>query len=207
MTRPAVLLRRLPGHEDRRAAVGRRAVRADGGDARRRLHADRVGGVQHARRTSRSARRSPATASTRRCSARRRCAIARRAADDDRSVRPRRRHQPAQHRRACRRSAGSTSSCRRTTRSSAATWRRPTSSTPPFAESGNILSTTLGGRDNLAQSLALGDTMVLSNNVVNNLRFAFNRTAMHRTHVDFFGPNDIGVNTLQLPRRLHAPRP
>ena len=75
---------------------------------------------------------------------------------------------------------------------------------PPYAESGNILSTTLGGRDNLAQSLALGDTMVLSNTIVNNLRFAFNRTAVHRTHVDFFGPNDVGVNTLQLPGRLHA---
>ena len=66
---------------------------------------------------------------------------------------------------------------------------------PPYAESGNILSTTLGGRDNLAQSLALGDTMVLTNTMVNNLRFAFNRTAVHRTHVDFFGPNDIGVNS------------
>ena len=47
---------------------------------------------------------------------------------------------------------------------------------PPYAESGNVLSTTIGGRDNLAQSVAIGDTMVLSNNVVNNLRFAFNRT-------------------------------
>ena len=65
---------------------------------------------------------------------------------------------------------------------------------PPFSESGNILSTTLGGRDNLAQSVTLGDTMVLSNNVVNNLRFAFNRTAVHRTHTDFFGPDDVGVN-------------
>ena len=66
---------------------------------------------------------------------------------------------------------------------------------PPYAESGNILSTTIGGRDNLAQSVALGDTMVLSNTVVNNIRFAFNRTAIHRTHVDFFGPNDVGVNS------------
>ena len=64
---------------------------------------------------------------------------------------------------------------------------------PPFAESGNILSTRLGGRDNLAQSVAVGDTMVLSNTVVNNIRFAFNRTAIHRTHVDFFGPQDVGT--------------
>ena len=53
---------------------------------------------------------------------------------------------------------------------------------PPYAESRNILSTTIGGRDNLAQSLAIGDTMVLSNTVVNNIRFAFNRSAIHRTH-------------------------
>jgi hypothetical protein len=66
---------------------------------------------------------------------------------------------------------------------------------PPFAESQNILSTTLGGRDNLAQSIAIGDTMVLSNTVVNNIRVAFNRTSIHRTHADFFGVNDIGVNT------------
>src|SRR5688500_16364777 len=66
---------------------------------------------------------------------------------------------------------------------------------PPYAESGNILSTTIGGRDNLVQSMAMGDTMVLSNTVVNNIRFAFNRSAIHRTHVDFFGPNDIGLNS------------
>jgi hypothetical protein len=66
---------------------------------------------------------------------------------------------------------------------------------PPYAASGNVLSTTIGGRDNLAQSLAVGDTMVLSNQLVNNMRFAFNRTAVHRTHVDFFGPNDVGVNS------------
>ena len=66
---------------------------------------------------------------------------------------------------------------------------------PPFAESGNILSTTIGGRDNLVQSTSLGDTMVLSNNTVNNLRFAMNRSAIHRTHVDFFGPNDIGLKS------------
>src|SRR5688572_26574245 len=66
---------------------------------------------------------------------------------------------------------------------------------PPYAESGNILSTTIGGRDNLVQSIALGDTMVLSNTVVNNIRFAFNRSAIHRTHVNFFGPNDIGINS------------
>ena len=74
-----------------------------------------------------------------------------------------------------------------------------TSGTPPYAQPGNILATTLGGRDNLTQSLAIGDTMVLSNTIVNNLRFAVHRTNVHRTHTDFFGPKDVGMNTLQLP--------
>jgi len=66
---------------------------------------------------------------------------------------------------------------------------------PPFNESNNILSTRLGGRDNLAQSLAVGDTMVLSNTTVNNIRFAFNRSAIHRTHTNFFGVDDVGINS------------
>ena len=59
---------------------------------------------------------------------------------------------------------------------------------------GNILSTTLGGRDNLTQSVALGDTLVLSNTVVNNVRVAYTRAHVSRSHTDFFGPQDIGVN-------------
>ena len=66
---------------------------------------------------------------------------------------------------------------------------------PPYIASGNILSTRLGGRDNLAQSVAVGDSMVLSNTVVNNVRFAFNRSAIHRTHANFFGVDDIGIRT------------
>jgi hypothetical protein len=66
---------------------------------------------------------------------------------------------------------------------------------PPFLASGNVLSTRLGGRDNLAQSVALGDAMVLSNTVVNNLRFAFNRSAIHRTHATFFGVDDVGIRS------------
>jgi hypothetical protein len=66
---------------------------------------------------------------------------------------------------------------------------------PPFEQSQNILSTRLGGRDNLAQSVTGGDTMVLSNNVVNNIRVAFNRTAIHRTHTNFFDPSDVGINS------------
>ena len=67
---------------------------------------------------------------------------------------------------------------------------------PPFGKTdGNVLSTVLGGRDNLAQSFAAGDTRVLSNSTVNNIRFSFNRTAIHRTGQDFFGVKDVGINT------------
>ena len=51
-----------------------------------------------------------------------------------------------------------------------------------------------GGRDSASHSLAAGHTMVLSNTVVNNLRFTANRTDVHRTHADMFGPEDVGVN-------------
>jgi hypothetical protein len=66
---------------------------------------------------------------------------------------------------------------------------------PAYKNTGNVLATTLGGRDSDAHSLAIGDSMVLSNTVVNNVRFALNRTNVHRTHAEFFGPAEVGVNT------------
>jgi hypothetical protein len=70
---------------------------------------------------------------------------------------------------------------------------------PPYANTGNILATTLGGRDSSAHSLAIGDTMVLSNTVVNNVRFTFHRTNVHRTHTGFFSPQDVGINSFSYP--------
>ena len=58
---------------------------------------------------------------------------------------------------------------------------------------GNILAATLGGRDNASHSLAMGDTWVMSNTMVNNLRLSVNRTSVVRTHADLFGPEDVGV--------------
>jgi len=67
---------------------------------------------------------------------------------------------------------------------------------PPFAETGNILSSNLGGSDNAAHSLTLGDTIVLSNTMVNSLRFAWNYTDIHRLHEPFgFDAPDVGINT------------
>jgi hypothetical protein len=68
-----------------------------------------------------------------------------------------------------------------------------------FAETGSVL--TLAGTpanpgaglDNLAQSLTLGDTMVLGTNFVNSLRVAYNRTSINRGSPAFFDPVDLGV--------------
>src|SRR6266849_5362397 len=54
---------------------------------------------------------------------------------------------------------------------------------PPYETSGgNILTTRQGGRDNLAQSATVGHNHVVSSTAVNSARFAFNRTAIHRTN-------------------------
>jgi hypothetical protein len=67
---------------------------------------------------------------------------------------------------------------------------------PPFKETGNILSSNLGGSDNAAHSLTIGDTIVLSNTVVNSLRFAWNYTDIHRIHEPFgFDAPDVGIDT------------
>ncbi len=66
---------------------------------------------------------------------------------------------------------------------------------PPFANNGNLLSASLGGRDSDARSLAIGDTMVLSNTMVNNVRFTYHYTNVHRTHTEYFGPEDVGIKT------------
>ena len=50
-----------------------------------------------------------------------------------------------------------------------------------------------GGRDNTQHSLAVGETWIVSNNVVNNVRLAINRTSIIRTHADMFGPEDVGI--------------
>ena len=68
---------------------------------------------------------------------------------------------------------------------------------PAFTNSGgNILSAAgagAGGRDNASHSLAIGETWVISNTMINNVRVAVNRTRVLRTHADMFGPEDVGV--------------
>jgi hypothetical protein len=63
----------------------------------------------------------------------------------------------------------------------------------PYSRSKNVLTTGTPGLDNLAQSLALGDTTIYGHNVVNAIRFAFNRTAIHRGTPPFFDASDLGA--------------
>jgi|RhiMethySRZTD1v2_1073278.scaffolds.fasta_scaffold37558_1 hypothetical protein len=63
-----------------------------------------------------------------------------------------------------------------------------------FAKTGNVLTTVNPHIDNLAQSFTIGDTKVFGTNGVNNVRFAFNRTAVNRDNDPYFDPHDLGVN-------------
>ena len=67
-----------------------------------------------------------------------------------------------------------------------------------FGKTGNVLTTVNPSIDNLAQSLTIGDTAVKGNNLVNALRFAFNRTAVHRDNDSFFDAPDLGIKAYQL---------
>ncbi len=63
---------------------------------------------------------------------------------------------------------------------------------PPYSQTDNILTTSVAGRDTLAQSLALGDTTVFGSNGVNSLRVVFNRTAVDRSNPPFLDPYSVG---------------
>jgi hypothetical protein len=67
--------------------------------------------------------------------------------------------------------------------------------TPPLQlQPENILVASQGGRDTAAHSLTLGNTMVLSNSMVNAIRFAYNYTDIHRVHEPFgFSAPDVGI--------------
>ena len=62
-----------------------------------------------------------------------------------------------------------------------------------YGTTGNVLTTVNPSIDNLAQSLTLGDTAVFGNNMVNALRFAFNRTAVNRDNDPYFDPPSLGI--------------
>jgi hypothetical protein len=69
----------------------------------------------------------------------------------------------------------------------------------PLEQSDQVLSlynTTraagIPGLDKLAQSLAVGDTLIFGPNTVNSLRFAFNRTSIDRLDTPLFDPQALG---------------
>ena len=192
--RPAVLLRRVSGNA-RHADAGRhRHVRADRRHAGGRLHAGRLGGVRRAREhhAALAVRRQPHRSGAVQPGG---CAGRAGAAADDRPVRPDHVFASDQARAKGRRSARSTGRSRQNHSLFGRYLQTTTFWEPSYTNTGNILATTLGGRDSAVHSLAVGDTMVLSNTMVNNVRFSVNRTDVHRTHAEFFGPEDIGVNS------------
>ena len=69
--------------------------------------------------------------------------------------------------------------------------------TPPYqldAAEENLLVTRMGGRDNLAQTFTIGENWVISPTTLNAVRFAYNRTDIHRTSTDFFSAPEVGIN-------------
>jgi hypothetical protein len=66
----------------------------------------------------------------------------------------------------------------------------------PYALSQNVLATQdAAGRDDLAQSFAVGSTYLINANTINSFRIAINRAARHRVAPDTkIGPQDIGIN-------------
>ena len=65
---------------------------------------------------------------------------------------------------------------------------------PSYSLSKNILDTTGGGLDDLAQTVAIGHTFLVTSTVVNTFRVAANRIGVHRFNDDYFSGCDIGVN-------------
>jgi hypothetical protein len=64
---------------------------------------------------------------------------------------------------------------------------------PSFELSRNILDSSSGGLDDLAQTFAIGHTYLISPTVVNAFRGSVNRVAVHRFNDDYFSGCDIGV--------------
>ena len=62
-----------------------------------------------------------------------------------------------------------------------------------YGQTGNLLTLTVPNIDNLAQSLTVGDTLVLGAKAVNSVRFAYNRTWVNRFNEPFVGPADLGI--------------
>jgi hypothetical protein len=71
-------------------------------------------------------------------------------------------------------------------------------SPPPYTlESAqqNVLTTRIGGRDNMANTVALGENYVINSSTLNAVRVAYNQTDIRRPNIDFFSPQEVGINS------------
>jgi hypothetical protein len=67
----------------------------------------------------------------------------------------------------------------------------------PYTVGHNLLSTgqaNSSGADDLDQAFALGDTYLISPNIVSTFRATLDRTGVARVGAQFFGPQDVGIN-------------
>ena len=64
----------------------------------------------------------------------------------------------------------------------------------PYDISHNLLATTGTGADDMGQSLAFGDTYVISPTVVNSFRAFGNRVGSSKPAPHYFSPSDVGIN-------------
>jgi len=64
---------------------------------------------------------------------------------------------------------------------------------PAYQFSKNLLDSTQGGLDDLAQTVTIGHTYLVTPTIVNSVRAAMNRVGVHRYNNDYFSPCDIGV--------------
>ena len=65
---------------------------------------------------------------------------------------------------------------------------------PAFANSDNVLTVNNGaGRDQMANSVTFGDTLIVGANTVHAVRFAFNRSALKAVIEPYFEPADLGM--------------
>ncbi len=56
------------------------------------------------------------------------------------------------------------------------------------------LSVAANGRDDMATSVAVGDTYLISGTTINSFRIALNRVSAPHPGPSFFGPQDVGIN-------------
>ena len=57
----------------------------------------------------------------------------------------------------------------------------------------NVLTADIPARDQQSNTTTAGHTLVMGNNAVNGLRFAFNRNTVIRTSTDYFENSDVGI--------------